>query len=109
ELTLRTGASIGAIAQEHGVSRTGLTNWRALYRAGKLEAQGPPWADASTAGTTFLPVSLASARKGLAPILDARLGRALVEVDFASGATMRIKTNALDVALVGALVAELRR
>jgi len=39
ELTLRAGASLAAIALEHGVHPTSLNHWKALYRAGKLDAQ----------------------------------------------------------------------
>ena len=39
ELTLRASVSVLAIAREHGVRPNSLHRWRALYRAGKLNAQ----------------------------------------------------------------------
>jgi transposase-like protein len=57
ELTLRPGASLHAIAIEHGASRTGLFNWKSLYRAGKLDASAAPHAG-STTRPSFLPVSI---------------------------------------------------
>ena len=39
ELTQRAGASVLAIAREHGVHPTSLNHWKALCRAGKIDAQ----------------------------------------------------------------------
>jgi transposase-like protein len=39
ELTLGEGASLLAVAREHGVHPNSLGRWKALYRAGKLDAQ----------------------------------------------------------------------
>ena len=39
ELTMREGASIRAIAREHGVHPTSLSHWRRRYRAGTLGTQ----------------------------------------------------------------------
>lgn len=43
ELTLREGASVLAIAREHGLSCNSLYQWQVLYRAGKLEPDPIPW------------------------------------------------------------------
>lgn len=97
ELTLRAGASVRAIAREHDVNRNSLYQWQALYRAGKL---GEPDRNARTA-STFLPVEIA-------PTVPSGT-RSIVEVSFASGASLRIEVSALDAAVIGALVVELKR
>jgi transposase-like protein len=111
ELTLRPGASLHAIAIEHGVSRTGLCNWKSLYRAGKLDASAAPHAG-STTRPTFLPVSIEPVVRKARPVPlgDAGIhGGAVLQLAFPSGTTMRIETSALNLALIGALIAELRR
>jgi transposase-like protein len=114
ELTLRAGASVGAIAREHGVHPTSLSHWKALYRAGKLDAQAhaAPRVAAPAASATFVPVSLVRAVRRPQPAahpVAAACGRSVVQLVLGSGATLRIETGALDAALVCALVAELRR
>jgi transposase len=114
ELTLRAGASVSAIAREHGVHPTSLNHWKSLYRAGKLDAQvrsalrvpGP------AASATFVPVNVLPAVRSSEPTIqpDAAASRSsIVQLVLASGATLRIETGALDAALVCALVSELRR
>ena len=114
ELTLHAGASIGVIAHEHGVHATSLHHWKALYRAGKLDAQVPSASRSSSAkaSATFVPVSIVPTMRELqsAGYADAgAYGSSVVELMFASGVRLRIETGALDAALVCALVAELRR
>ena len=114
ELTLRAGASVLAIAREHGVHPTSLHHWKALYRAGKLgaQAQSEPRVSGPAASATFVPVSVAPAVRRLQPASrpDAAACRSgIVQLVLASGATLRIETRALDAALVCALVAELQR
>jgi transposase-like protein len=118
ERTLRSGVSVGAIAREHGVHPTSLSHWKALYRAGKLDAQSQsqsastPRIDTPAASATFLPVSLVRAvrkpQRATRPTARA-CGSSVVQLVLASGATLRIEIDALDAALVCALVAELRR
>jgi len=114
ELTLVEGASVVAIAREHGVHPNSLGQWKALYRAGKLDAPVKPRARVAGPGAsaTFVPVSVVSEvrRPQAATRSDAALGRSgVVQLMPASGATLRIETTALDAALVCALVAELQR
>jgi transposase-like protein len=114
ELTLVEGASVVAIAHEHGVHPNSLSQWKALYRAGKLDAPAQPRARVAgpAASATFVPVSVApEVRKPQAATRsDAAVGRSgIVQLVLASGATLRIETTALDAALVCALVAELQR
>jgi transposase-like protein len=115
ELTLRAGASVGAIAREHGVHPSSLSHWKTHYRAGKLDdaqAQASPRVLAPAASATFVPVSLVRSVRRPQPIMrpDAgACGGGIVQLVLASGATLRIETGALDAAFVCAIVAELRR
>jgi transposase-like protein len=62
ELTLRPGSSPGAIARERGVHPNSLRRWKALFLAGKLEAQSQRAitspADGPAAKGTFSPVNV---------------------------------------------------
>ncbi len=110
ELTLRAGASILAIAREHGVSRDSLYQWKALYRAGTLNAEPPPRTHSVASSATFLPVTIAAA--GRAPHSSSGTpssALSVVQLTLASGATLPIETDALDAGLICALVAELQR
>jgi transposase len=114
ELTLREGASLPAIAREHGVHPNSLGQWKALYRTGKLGAPVKPAARVArpAASATFVPVGVVSEVRRPQPATrsDATAGRgAILQLVLASGATLRIETAALDAGLVCALVAELQR
>ena len=114
ELTLVEGASVVAIAHEHGVHPNSLSQWKALYRAGKLDAPAKPRARFAgpAASATFVPVSVVPEVRRPQPATrsDAAVGRSgIVQLVLASGATLRIETTALDTVLVCALVAELQR
>ena len=114
ELTLREGASLRAIAREHDVQPKSLGRWKALYRAGEFNTPVKPTARVAVpaASATFVPVSVVAEvrRTGRATRSDAARGRSgIVQLVLASGATLRIETAALDVALVCALVAKLQR
>ena len=113
ELTLIEGASVVAVARENDVDPNSLHRWKALYRAGKLDAPVKPARIAGPAASaTFVPVSVAPEVRRPQPATrsDAAVGRSgIVQLVLASGATLRIETTALDAALVCALVAELQR
>ncbi|MGH7121314.1 MAG: transposase [Acetobacteraceae bacterium] len=114
ELTLCPDASISAIAREHGVSPTSLSHWRTLYRTGRLEALRQPGTPVGAAGAsaTLLPISITPEVDRLRPaqrVEAAARSGGVVQLTFASGATVRIETDALDAALVSALMAEVRR
>ena len=114
ELTLVEGASVVAIAREHGVHPNSLGQWKALYRAGKLNAPLKLTARVTGPAATaaFVPVSVLPEVRRPQPAtrFDATGGRGgIVQLVLASGATLRIETGALDAALVCALVAELQR
>jgi transposase-like protein len=110
ELTLGTGASVTAIAREHGVNRTNLRQWQALYRAGKLDLHATSARIA--AGATFVPVNVVrpAGRPPMKEQVASQIsGGVVVQVVLTTGATLRIETRSLDAALMCALVAELRR
>ncbi len=112
ELTLRPGASVAAIAREHGLYPNSLCQWKALYLAGKLEAASAPRMAAPAANATFVPVTIAPAMRRPRPTARPDTGaryNGVVQLVLPSGASLRIETDALDAALVCALVAELRR
>jgi transposase-like protein len=111
ELTLRAGASLRAIAREHGLHPNSLRKWTVLYRAGKLDEPAPR-AQALAPSATFVPVRLVpTARKPPPPMRPdtGACGSGVLQIAFTSGATLRIETGAVDAVLVCALVAELRR
>lgn len=110
ELTLRPGASMSAIAREHGVHPSSLSHWKALYRAGKLNAQPVPRVRAAAPSATFLPVTLAAAEPAPQPPPGSQTGgSSVVQLILASGATLRIETDTLDTEFLRALVTEMRR
>jgi transposase-like protein len=114
ELTLRAGASVLAVARENDVNPNSVHRWKALYRAGKLDAQvkSALTFPSPTESAAFVPVSVVPAVRGPQPAArpDAAACRSgVVQLVLASGATLRIEIAALDTALVCALVAELRR
>jgi transposase len=114
ELTLRPGASLVAIAREHDVNPNNLYRWRKSYRAGQLDApvKSAVRLAGSAASATFLPVNVVrAARRPQAPVRpdESASGSSVVELVFATGATLRLETRALDAAFVCALVAELQR
>jgi len=108
ELTLREGASVRAIAREHGINRNSLYQWQALYRAGKLGAHQSGRGGVAAPSATLLPVMLApEVRRATS---GAQAGNVnVVQLMLASGATLRIETGALDAELLCALVAQLQR
>jgi transposase-like protein len=112
ELTLIEGASVVAVARENDVDPNSVHRWKALYRAGKLDAPVKPARIAGPAASaTFVPVSVVPDVRRPQPATrsDATSGRSgVVQLVLASGATLRIETAALDAALVCALVAELQ-
>ena len=110
ELTFRAGASVLAIAREHGVSRASLYQWQALYRAGKLTAVPTRRRHSNAPSTTFLPVTVAAAEQAPQSCAEATTPAVhVVHLTLASGATLRIETRALDAGLLCALVAALQR
>lgn len=116
ELTLREGASIAEIAQAHGIHSNSVSRWRALYRAGKLGARSarPARVPATVPSTALLPVTVAPAMRATRTIAQASPAAderetSILQLTLSSGATLRLQTGPLDVDLVCALLAELRK
>ncbi len=106
ELTLRPGASVGAIAREHGVHPTSVCHWRARYRCGTLDAhvsQGRRVrARAPVEG--FFPVTIEAA-SAVQSARERNREVSTVHIALPSGVSVRIETNTLD---VGVLLGQLR-
>ena len=118
ELALRPGASLVAIAREHDVNPNNLYRWKRIYRAGQLDApRYQPVKSAlrvagSASSAAFVPVNVVRpARRPQVPARpdESASGGSVVQVVFATGATLRLETRALDAAFVCALVAQLQR
>ena len=59
EATRRTGVSVAAVAQAHGVNANQVFYWRKLYAAGQLECKTPsPPRDIEAARVCLLPVTV---------------------------------------------------
>src|ERR1035438_3037782 len=69
ELSLGAGATVLAIAREHGVRTASLHRWMSLYRAGKLDAQvrSGPHVVGPAVSAPFVPVRLVSEVRGTQP------------------------------------------
>ncbi len=85
--TLEPGASLTAIARDAGIHPGQLYGWRRQARA--------------QAATGFVPVQIASGRGSTAMAVGGA-----IEIEFASGARMRV-TGAVDAATLAAAVAAL--
>jgi transposase-like protein len=110
ELTLRDGASVGAVAREFGINRTIVSHWRALYRAGKLGVQLPksPRVRAGASSAALLPVTIAPVRAPRVACDSTGWGPSIVQVALPSGITLRIEARVLDAELLCALISQLR-
>jgi transposase-like protein len=118
ELTLREGASVFEIALAHGIHTTSLSHWRSQYRAGKLTGKSSrKHVRGSAASAKLLPVTIAaeqeehtrSARATVSSTVSMQMRESnTVYLSLPSGATIRFETGTLDVALIRALLAELR-
>src|SRR5277367_968790 len=80
--SFRAPRQIAATARRHSISRWQLLEWRRTFRATQNEAAVPQ------AG--FVPATIAAEPKTEAPELVGSTGRGTIEIDFASGARMRV-------------------
>lgn len=78
---------VAATARRHGISRWQLHEWRRSFRAARTEAAEPQ------AG--FVPAAIAAEPKAELPELVGSAFPGTIEIDFASGARMRV-TGAVD-------------
>jgi len=101
ELTQRKGASIGAVAREHGVHATVVSHWRRLFRDGKLVDRSSRGSTRKAApAVTFLPVTMKS---------QDTIAASSVHIAFPAGVVIRIETPRLDTELLCALLAQVQR
>ena len=103
ELTHLAGASINAIASEHGLHPSVISQWRKLYREGKLAERSSRETETSKPAM-FLPVTV-----GRKNAMAASSSRDLLEVALPSGVVLRMETFMLDPQLLCALLAQLQR
>jgi transposase len=104
ERSLQPGASVAALAQEHGINANLLFNWRRLHLAQQMAAGQPP-ADAEPA-TVLLPVTVEepiaspAAPRACAPATPTpqRTGTGVIEVEI--GAALVRLRGAVDEASV---------
>jgi transposase-like protein len=112
ELTLRDGASISAIAREHGVHHTSLSHWRKVYGVRAPARVSPVRSAAPT--TTLVPVKISPRAEDLAPNAlsqpaSSGVRTSIVQLTLSSGTSLRIETGLLDTSLVCALLAQVQR
>ena len=101
ERSLRPGASVAAIAQEHGINANLLFNWRRLYLRGR-DSSAP-----ATPTPTLLPVTVqASAAVSVPKAWQPRTPSGVIEIDIGS-ARVRLR-GAIDEASVRCVLQTLR-
>ena len=101
ERSLRAGASVAAIAQEHGINANLLFNWRRLYLRGR-DSSAP-----ATPTPTLLPVTVqASAAVSVPKAWQPRTPSGVIEIDIGS-ARVRLR-GAIDEASVRCVLQTLR-
>ena len=103
ERSLRAGASVAAIAQEHGINANLLFNWRRLYLRGR-DSSAPA---TPTPTPTLLPVTVqASAAVSVPKAWQPRTPSGVIEIDIGS-ARVRLR-GAIDEASVRCVLQTLR-
>ena len=103
ERSLRPGASVAAIAQEHGINANLLFNWRRLYLRGR-DSSAPA---TPTPTPTLLPVTVqASAAVSVPKAWQPRTPSGVIEIDIGS-ARVRLR-GAIDEASVRCVLQTLR-
>lgn len=102
--TLSEGETVGSVARRHKLNPSMLFSWRKQYR----EAPGPA-APRSAAPAGFAPVTIVPSEPGWpAQSKGSSLDSSLIELDFESGARLRISGTA-DPELVRAVVKAMTR
>ncbi len=100
--TFVEGQTVNAVARRHNISRSMLFGWRKQYReALKCAAH-------STRAIGFTPVTIAGAEQSVPPPAALPVPTPLIELEFASGARLRISGSA-DPDLVAAVMKVLPR
>lgn len=101
ERSLRPGASVAGIAQEHGINANLLFNWR------RLHLRGHDASAVATAAPTLLPVTVqASAALSVSKALQPRTPSGVIEIDIGT-ARVRLR-GAVDESSVRCVLQTLR-
>lgn len=100
--TFVEGQTVNAVARRHNISRSMLFGWRKQYREA-LKCAAP-----STTAIGFTPVTIAGAEQSVPPPAALPVPMPLIELEFASGARLRISGSA-DPDLVAAVMKALPR
>jgi transposase len=95
ELSLQPGASVSALAQEHGVNANLLFNWRRLHRRALAAKPAAPLHPALLP-VTVVPESPTAAPSSAAPPARALNGTIEIEI---GGARVRLRGNVDDMSL----------
>lgn len=91
--SFRAPRQVAATARRHGISRWQLHEWRRLFRATQNEAAEPQ------AG--FVPATIVAEPEAKAPKLVGPPDPGMIEIEFSSGARMRV-TGSVDAATLAA-------
>jgi transposase len=96
--SLQAPRQVSATARRYGIARSQLLQWRRSFQAERKAAAEPQ--------ISFLPAVVVAESAPAAPASAGATGGAAIEIEFASGARMRI-TGAVDAAMLTAAVAAL--
>jgi transposase len=97
--SLQAPRQVSATARRHGISRSQLLQWRRAFRATRTH-------NAAEQQVGFVPAVVVAEPAPPVPLPSASTGGGAIEIEFASGARMRI-TGAVDAAILTAAVAAL--
>lgn len=103
ELTMRKGVTIQSVAEKFGIHATTLSVWRVLYREGQL-ALGKTANAEKAPHATLLPVTVAVPTC----ITSNQSNRSVVNINFASGTSVRVEVDVLHFTDLGALLIAIR-
>jgi transposase len=96
--SLQAPRHVSATARRHGISRSQLLQWRRAFRAKRT--------DSAEQQAGFVPAVVVAEPEPPVPRPSASIGGGEIEIEFASGARMRI-TGVVDAAMLTAAVAAL--
>jgi transposase len=97
--SLQAPRQVSTTARRHGISRSQLLQWRRAFRARRTD-------NAAEQQVSFVPAVVVAEPEPPAPPPSASIEGGAIEIEFASGARMRI-TGAVDAAILTAAVAAL--
>ena len=81
------GASVGAVARRHDISRSQIYQWRRAFRSGRLQSE-------SFAVVDFLPVEICDGGGDeAAPAGETPLPDIMISIELRHGRTLRISSN----------------